>query len=285
MLLTFKFGFVLCYTYGGMKRKSAQEALHAKSNQDSYHHGSLKKTLIQTAIRFLEKHPLEALSLRTLALKAGVSQAAPYRHFKDRDELLAAISQQGFEIKFQYMWEAFLTYQDQPKELLQACAQSYFKMGLKHPQHFKLMLTSPICPSPEHPKLEQAAGMAYALLKRVIEICQSAGIVGPGDPYHKSMHCWALVNGFTTLYAEGRLKWLGIDETNAENALRGFVDQYLIGNQSPLPNPGDIRLFQTEDSKHSMHNLKAAGLALDQMLSEQKTLSSTSQSTEPVNAS
>jgi AcrR family transcriptional regulator len=251
-----------------MKRKTAQEALHAKSNPDSYHHGSLKKTLIQTAIRFLEKHPLESLSLRTLALKAGVSQAAPYRHFKDRDELLAAISQQGFEIKFQYMWEAFLTYRDQPKELLQACALSYFKMGLKHPQHFKLMLASPICPSPEHPMLEQAAGMAFALLKRVIEICQSAGIVGPGDPYHKSMHCWALVNGFTTLYAEGRLQWLGIDEKNAESALRVFVDQYLIGNRNPLPNPGAMSLFQTEDSKDSMHKLKAAGLALDKMISE-----------------
>jgi AcrR family transcriptional regulator len=268
-----------------MKRKTSQSALHPKSNGDSYHHGNLKKTLIQTAIRFLEKHPLESLSLRTLALKAGVSQAAPYHHFKDRDELLAAISQQGFEIKFQYMWEAFLTFQDQPKELLQACALSYFKMGLKHPQHFKLMLASPICPSPEHPKLEQAAGMAFALLKRVIEICQSAGIVGPGNSDHKSMHCWALVNGFTTLYAEGRLKWLGIDEKNAEGALRIFVDQYLIGNQNPLPNPGDIRLFQTEDSKNSMHNLKAAGMALDQMLSEQKTSNSTSQRTEPVNAS
>jgi AcrR family transcriptional regulator len=255
-----------------MKRKTNQGALHAKSNQDSYHHGSLKKTLIQTAIRFLEKHPLEQLSLRTLALKAGVSQAAPYRHFKDRDELLSAISQQGFEIKFQYMWEAFLAYQDQPKELLQACALSYFKMGLKHPQHFKLMLTSPICPSPEYPELERSAGMAYALLKRVIEICQAAGIVGSGDPYHKSMHCWALVNGFTTLYAEGRLNWLGIDENNAENALRVFVDQFLIGNQNPLPNPRAISLFQTKESKGSMQKLKSAELALDQMLSEQKIL-------------
>lgn len=233
---------------------------------DHYHHGNLRETLIQTAVRFLEKNPLEALSLRTLAAKAGVSQAAPYRHFKDRNELLAAISQQGFEIKFKFMLESFLKNREHPRELLHGCAQSYFKMGLLYPQHFKLMMTSPVCPAPEYPELEQAAGMAFGLLKKTIELCQKAGVVGPGDPYHKSMHCWAVVNGFTTLYADGRLTWLGLDEHNAATALRVFVDQFLSGHQSPLASSTDFRLFATSESAESRANLDRAELAIEEIL-------------------
>jgi AcrR family transcriptional regulator len=253
-----------------MKRTNRAKSKVPPKSTDSYHHGNLRESLISAAIRFLEKNPLEKLSLRTLAVKAGVSQAAPYRHFKDRNEVLAAISQEGFELKFKYMLESFSKNSKDPRELLHGCAQAYFKMGLLHPQHFKLMLTSPVCPSPEYPGLERAAGMAFGLLKKIIEVCQNAKVVGPGDPYHKSMHCWAMVNGFTTLYAEGRLDWLGVTKDNASDALRIFVDQFLAGHQSKLPTDSKFKVFATPDAKQSLEHLKQAELAVDQILLGQK---------------
>lgn len=251
----------------GAALPSVKDNGNLRKTVESYHHGNLRESLIVAAVRFLEKNPLEKLSLRTLAQKAGVSQAAPYRHFKNRNEVLAAISQQGFELKFKYMLESFLMNRNNPKELLHGCAQAYFKMGLLHPQHFKLMLTSPVCPSAEYPGLEQAAGLTFGLLKKTIQICQAAGVVGAGDPYHQSMHCWAMVNGFTTLYAEGRLEWLGVNEQNAATALRIFVDQFLSGQHRPLPETAGFRLFSTSDSQESLEHLKQAEAALEQLLS------------------
>ncbi len=243
-----------------MKRKANAKTV------ESYHHGNLRESLLNAALKFLEKNPLEKLSLRTLAMKAGVSQAAPYRHFKDRNAVLAAISQQGFELKFKYMLESFIQNRQNPRELIHGCAQSYFKMGLLHPQHFKLMLTSPVCPSQEYPELESAAGLAFGLLKMVVEICQAAEVIGPGDPYHKSMHCWAMVNGFTTLYAEGRLEWLGVTDENAKAALRIFVDQFLSGHQSALKEKEGFKLFSTEEASGSLEKLKQAEAAIQQIL-------------------
>ncbi|MCM0606991.1 MAG: TetR/AcrR family transcriptional regulator [Xanthomonadaceae bacterium] len=231
-----------------------------------YHHGNLRETLIQGALKFLEKNPLENLSLNTLAIRAGVSQAAPYRHFKNRNELLAAISQQGFEIKMKYMLEAFIKNRKKPKELLHGCAQSYFKMGLSHPQHFKLMLSSTVCPSPEYPELEKAAGLTFALLKKVIELLQKEGIVGPGDPYHKSMHCWAMVNGFTTLFVERRLNWLGVNDKNSQPALKIFINEYLAGTHSALAPNANFKMFSSAEAEGNLERIKVLEAAVDQMI-------------------
>jgi AcrR family transcriptional regulator len=256
-----------------MKRKKKRHAkpqtklirhdLHINS---SYHHGQLRESLISAALKFIENNPLEKLSLRALASKAGVSQAAPYRHFKDRNAVLAAISQQGFELKFKYMLESFIANHDRPKELIHGCAQAFFKMGLLHPQHFKLMLTSHVCPSPDYPDLEAAAGLAFGLLKKTILICQSAGIVGAGDPYHQSMHCWAMISGFTTLYIEGRLNWLGVNEENAKDALRMYVEQFLTGHKTQLAPQVLFKLFNTEDSKQSLEKLNAVEMEINRIL-------------------
>lgn len=222
---------------------------------DTYHHGDLRTTLIETAVRMLKTKASAEISLRELAREAGVSQAAPYRHFKDKNQLLAAVCQQGFDLKFQYMVEAVQTAKT-PEELIHACGIAYFRMGLKHPQHFKLMVNSEIQPSPDYPELEKAACKSFLVLKQVIEQCQKAGLMGEGDPYHRAMNCWCLVNGFTALYAEGRLAWLGVTEKNAEAALSNLISQHLYGSQHPLSRSGSgFRIFSTPESQQNKEQL------------------------------
>lgn len=231
------------------KNKAKDKKSDILDEHSHYHHGDLKMTLIETALKMLENIDPNELSLRELARSAGVSQAAPYRHFKNKEELIAEISKQGFQMKTRYMQEAINTYQSQPLEMFFNCGLSYFRMGLNHPQHFKLMFNSGSCPSDRHPELMMAASATFVLLRDVIRVCQKANIIGKGDPYLIAMNCWVIVHGFTSLYVGEQLKWLGIDSSNAEIAFRQMLNQHLSGSQSNIINPS-FQLFNTEKSAH-----------------------------------
>jgi hypothetical protein len=115
-----------------------------------------------------------------------------------------------------------------------ACALAYFKMGLNHPQHFNLMVSGGVIPSEKHPGLLISAKSTFVLVRDMVVICQRAGLIGEGDPYHHAINCWSTVNGFTALYTEGRLEWVGITKENAESALKTLVSQLLIGAREGL---------------------------------------------------
>ncbi len=205
-----------------------------ESRPVAYHHGDLRSALIASAVKHLESKPVETLSLRELARGAGVSLAAPYRHFKDKEALLAAISQEGFDLKRKYMEQAIKQSKGDVQKMFYGCGNAYFKMGMLHPQHFKLMVTSNVCPSEKYPELMEAAAKTFALLTQVMKHCQEAALIGPGDPFHYALNFWAVVNGFTSLYAEGRLEWIGVTQQNAESALKTLLSQHLIGSAQPL---------------------------------------------------
>ena len=238
------------------KKKLAAAAKSPKD--DSYHHGDLKAALIAVAVEMLRAKSIQDLSLREVARVAGVSQAAPYRHFRDKDHLLAAISQQGFELKSQYMRQAVAEAGDDALAMFYGCGRAYLKMGLKHPQHFQLMLTSSIVPSEKFPELKAAAAGSFSVLCQAIEYGQKAGVIGGGDPYHKALNCWSVVNGFTSLYAEGRLLWLGITEENAEAALMSLLSQFLIGTARSLSESDfGFKPFTTAESQQNKAFLDA----------------------------
>jgi len=230
-----------------MAKKTAASRKAGKGTQRAYHHGDLRASLVTTAVAMLATRPPDQLSLRALAEAAGVSQSAPYRHFRDKDALLAAISQQGFDLKGAYMEAAIHAAGHDYREMFYGIGDAYFRMGLEHPQHFRLMLTSPVQPSPEHPELLRAASATFALLVAVVSACQRAGIIGAGDPLARSMYCWSFVNGFTTLYAEGRLTWLGVSAKNARAMLRAHITQYILGAAHDAKEPSPA-LFTTSES-------------------------------------
>src|SRR6478672_7153397 len=95
----------------------------------TYHHGNLRPALLRAATKTLEKEGVGALSLRDLARRAGVSHNAPYRHFPDRESLLAALAADGFEKLGQAMRG------QGGKEM----GEAYVRFALEHPQLFRLM--------------------------------------------------------------------------------------------------------------------------------------------------
>lgn len=228
---------------------SRKKKLKKDGRPAAYHHGDLRASLIAAAVKHLKSKPAESLSLRELAREVGVSLAAPYRHFKDKETLLAAISQEGFDLKRKYMEQAIKEAKGDVRKMFFGCGNAYFRMGMLHPQHFKLMVASSVCPSEKYPQLMEAAAKTFALLTQVMKHCQDAGLVGQGDPFHKALNCWAVVNGFTSLYAEGRLEWIGVNQQNAEAALETLLSQYLMGSAQPLEkSDSGFRPFSTPKS-------------------------------------
>lgn len=210
-----------------MEHKKLKKAHH------SYHHGDLKTTLLEAALKMLRSTPPNEISLRELARTAGVSQAAPYRHFKNKEELLVALAIQGFEIKLGYIKESMEAHSHEPLQMYYHSGLSYFKMGLKHPQHFKLMFSSDFIPNEERPELMQAATKTFILFAEMIGLCQKSQIIGSGDPYQIALNCWTVIHGFTVLYAERRLECFGINEDIAESAVKSLMEQFLIGAKQP----------------------------------------------------
>ena len=117
---------------------------------NTYHHGNLRAELLDTAVEQLRTSSVEDLSLRALAREIGVSQTAPYRHFADKNELLAAMATRGYRELVRALHDAGETASDSPRQELYAFAHAYVTYASNHPQMFKLMFgpsVQPMTPS------------------------------------------------------------------------------------------------------------------------------------------
>ncbi|MDA8099897.1 MAG: TetR/AcrR family transcriptional regulator [Nitrospiraceae bacterium] len=240
-----------------MKTEPKKATPKSKSS-DSYHHGDLRTALLDAAVRLLKKRGPEEISLRELARIAGVSQAAPYRHFRDKEELLAQVARQGFTIMSEQMKETILKCRANALEMFYQCGIAYFRMGSNHPQHFKLMFSAGVRPDERHPELLIAASQTLALLRDMVLFCQRHKVLGEGDPMHRALHCWSVVHGFTTLYADGRLSCVGVTADNAEKALMTLMSQQLIGAVKSLDKSDfGFTIFDTEESRRYLQGVKS----------------------------
>src|SRR5256885_13335679 len=112
----------------------------------TYHHRDLRAALLRAAGKRLEKQGITALSMREAARRVGVSHNAPYRHFADREALLAALAAQGFEMLGQAM----------RGHAGRAMGEAYVRFALQYPQRFRLMFGGPIMLE-KYPRLRAAA--------------------------------------------------------------------------------------------------------------------------------
>ncbi len=108
------------------------------AEKTTYHHGDLKNALIQAGIEILSREGLSEFSLRKVARQAGVSHAAPYAHFADKQALIAAISTAGYEKLYRRIEAVLEKYPDDPlKELVEA-SWSYVSFAFEEPDHFRI---------------------------------------------------------------------------------------------------------------------------------------------------
>lgn len=189
----------------------------------TYHHGDLRRVLIDAAIRVVDKEGVSALSLHALARKAGVSSGAPYHHFESREQLLAAIAWEGYELLKSSLVEAVETHRETcgtptARDYLRQLGVGYIRFALKHTGHFRIMFR------PELKALlaedqRQLVHETFETLGEAIVRGQNEGSVPPGDPKTWVLIAWSVVHGASTLWVDGPLAEEGLVSNEAALSL------------------------------------------------------------------
>ena|ERR1700704_6204159 len=151
----------------------------------TYHHRDLRTALLRAAGKRLEKQGITALSVREAARRVGVSHNAPYRHFADREALLAALAAQGFEMLGQAM----------RGQTGRGMGEAYVRFALRYPQRFRLMFGGQVALE-KYPRLRAAASSAFDQL-------QTAFSAYGGDVPSAAAAAWSLVHGLCHLILDG----------------------------------------------------------------------------------
>jgi AcrR family transcriptional regulator len=207
----------------------------------SYHHGDLRRVLLDTAVRVVEKEGLAALSLHAIARRAGVSSGAPYHHFQSREELLAAIAERGFELLVNSMRSASDEAPLGAVSHLEALGRGYVRFALAHPGHFRVMFRPELR---AHMDKEIAGSLAesFTMLKEGIERCQKEGLAPPGDPAPLTLLAWSAVHGASALWIDGSLEdvHLVADGEELATKISSIVATLFVagGNRYPRPAGG-----------------------------------------------
>ncbi len=176
-------------------------------NKIQYHHGDLPTALIEAALKRIALVGVEKLSLRAVARDIGVSQTAPYRHFKDKTHLLVAIARQGFEM-LESQKRLACNQSDPVNELINGGIR-YVNFAITHPERYKLMFGSKIENRCEFEDLMTAGKAAFAVIVNRVERGVAEGILVEEDPQILAKNCWTTVHGISSLYIDGYFNDLG----------------------------------------------------------------------------
>jgi AcrR family transcriptional regulator len=161
-----------------------------------YHHGDLRAACLFAGMELLDEGDEEALSLRAVARRAGVSANAPYRHFADKNALLAALATKGFQMLAQSMSEFDST--APAGEEFVALGQSYVRFALAHPSLFRLMYGHPCT-------RYSAEAQAAADDSNAVLMARVARLVPESQQMMFAVGSWSLVHGLASLILDGKL--------------------------------------------------------------------------------
>ncbi|MDY0006987.1 MAG: TetR/AcrR family transcriptional regulator [Spongiibacteraceae bacterium] len=169
------------------------------SSPSTYHHGNLRQALLALGEVHLARLGADNLSLRALAREIGVSQTAPYRHFADKNALLAALATDGFHRLFDRALSAARDHQHPPHQALLALGKTYVDFARQHPEIFQLMFGPVLQPRTDYPELYAAGRAAFQGVREIMEWGIREGVFRNADLAAMTNTAWAGVHGVAVL--------------------------------------------------------------------------------------
>jgi AcrR family transcriptional regulator len=168
-----------------------------------YHHGNLREALIGAALDLIaEKGPF-GFTFAEAARAAGVSPAAPYRHYRDRDELLAEVARRGFELFAAELARAWNDGRPTPLAAFSAVGRAYLAFARAEPAYYSAMFEAGVPPA-AHGELREASELAFGVLRQAAEAL-TAGLPKESRPpaLMVALHIWSLSHGVASLFGRG----------------------------------------------------------------------------------
>lgn len=194
-----------------------------ETTERPYHHGDLRRTVIETALAMLREGNGWQFTLREVARRAGVSHAAPYKHFPDKAALLEELALTGFD-RLRQAFEAEAPPVGAPaKDEFMYVARTYIQFGIANPALYHLMFSTE--GKTESVKLSERALAAFGVLIGLLERGQSDGVFRRRPVQGQAAACWGLVHGLTTLAIDQLLS----PEKVGPNAIEAAVSSLLEG--------------------------------------------------------
>lgn len=182
----------------------------ANRKSGAYHHGDLRRALLDATLELIGESGPEAFTLRAATKTAGVSDAAPYHHFADKESLLAAVAAEGFDLLAQNLREVTAELSD-PTEIARAMGVEYVVFAAQHPSHFRVMVSRRVLLNTNHPELTAAAVTAFTLVRDAL-VASAAPLAAKVREDTLIFGAWALVHGFAFLAVDGHLGPVTQDE-------------------------------------------------------------------------
>ncbi|MFT3694151.1 MAG: TetR/AcrR family transcriptional regulator [Kofleriaceae bacterium] len=203
------------------------------ATKKAYHHGNLREALIAAALKEIGKSGPDGFSLREVARRAGVSAPAVYRHFKDKDQLLAAVAVECGQRITQAMQEAVAAAPDDPLEKFRARGIAYVQFAVSHPEHFRAMSVPNFWD--RLPKDHMAEATADEASQRAeIERGQAAGLIALFEVEDIMLLAPAAVHGLAQFIVEGRL---GPVDAKRATELANKMTAFLAAGLEPRSEP------------------------------------------------
>ncbi|PJF10811.1 TetR/AcrR family transcriptional regulator [Pseudorhodobacter sp. MZDSW-24AT] len=194
-----------------------------------YHHGNLRQALVEAALGLIAEQGPTGFTLSEAAKAADVTPAAVYRHFAGREDLLAEVARQGYEIFAALMEFAFDNGRPTALAAFEATGRAYLAFARKYPGHYMAMFESGLSLN-DHPDLALVAGKARAVLERAAESLSEhlpPGLRPPATMF--SAHIWAMSHGVVELYMRGSANGGTRSPFPPEDLLEAGIGIYLRG--------------------------------------------------------
>src|SRR2546428_10629604 len=194
-----------------------------------YHHGDLRHALIQAGLELLTDGGAAALDLRKVARKAGVSHAAPYRHFADKQALVAAINEEGFRRLAERIQSALQEASDDTLEQLQAIAGVYVQFAREQPWLMREMFSGLTVEREAFSDLQAASKAVFICYVEVVKRGQERGSLIDVDPGALAGVLWSLLHGVAMLTIENQMRPYTDGPEGAERVTRFSVQMLYEG--------------------------------------------------------
>src|ERR1700674_4639646 len=195
-----------------------------------YHHGDLKRVLIDAALALVEEGGIEAVSVREAARRAGVSPGAPFRHFESRDALMTAVAEEA-QRRFRAEIDAALAEvpPGDPLARFRKLGLAYLRWAMRNPAHFEIISSGRFFDYDKATGLSQDNAELIGMTERLLADAFGKGQLRVPDLKRVQIAGRALVYGFARMNIDGHLPRWGVAEADAERTAEAILDLFIEG--------------------------------------------------------